>query len=301
MYRLMRINLLILLLFSCLFITNVNALVDPKPEFYVNDYANVLSQETEDYIVEKSKELYRVDGTQIVVVTVSNLEGKSIEEYSLNLARSFGIGSKEKNNGLLLLLALEERESRVEVGTGLEGILPDGKTGRFQDQYMIPFFRNNDFDTGIKNGYDAFFNEIVKLNNLDLKTQDLKTLSPTRIDVSSILVLTFVFWYIGVLIGVVTNQKSEQNKGRKIYFAIWAIATAIIYYSAVIYMIVAIANLLGFMFGWFVAKAKFIATSGGASSSGSHYSSFSSSHSSFSSHSSGGGGDFSGGGSSRHF
>ncbi|MDE6292398.1 MAG: TPM domain-containing protein, partial [Bacilli bacterium] len=155
MYRLMRINLLILLLFSCIFITNVNALVDPTSEFYVNDYADILSQETEDYIVEKSKELYRVDGTQIVVVTVPNLEGKSIEEYSLELARSFHIGSKEKNNGLLLLLALEERESRVEVGTGLEGILPDGKTGRFQDEFMIPFFKNDDFDTGIKNGYNA--------------------------------------------------------------------------------------------------------------------------------------------------
>jgi len=165
MYRLTRINLLILLLFSCLFITNVNALVLPTSEFYVNDYANVLSPETEKYIIDKSKELYKVDGTQIVVVTVRNLENSSIEDYSLNLAREFGIGSKEKNNGLLILLALDERESRIEVGTGLEGILPDGKTGRFQDQYMIPYFKTNDFDTGIKNGYDAFFNEIVKLNN----------------------------------------------------------------------------------------------------------------------------------------
>lgn len=301
MYRLTRINLLILLLFSCLFITNVNALVDPTPEFYVNDYANILSQETEDYIVEKSKELYRVDGTQIVVVTVPNLEGKSIEEYSLNLARSFGIGSKEKNNGLLLLLALKERQSRVEVGTGLEGILPDGKTGRFQDEYMIPYFKSNNFDEGIKNGYNAFFNEIVKLNNLDLSTAKLKKGSSQL--GSTYVGLFMLVIAVGYIFGCMARVSSFlQDKITKAYFIIGSCLIIISYMWLPTYFWFILFHLFGFLIGRL--SGSHTVNDSRYSSSGSYYSSFSSSHSSSfssSSHSSGGGGSFSGGGSSRHF
>ena len=135
--------------------------VKPTTNFYVNDYANILSEETENYIMKNSVSLDSQTKSQIVVVTVPNLDGASLEEYATRLFREFGIGDKEKNNGLLLLLALEEREMRVEVGYGLEGILPDGKTGRFQDQYMIPYFKENKFDEGMLNGYKAFFEEIT--------------------------------------------------------------------------------------------------------------------------------------------
>ena len=86
-------------------------------------------------------------------------------EYSTNLFRQFGIGDKEKNNGLLILIALEERKSRIEVGYGLEGVLPDGKTGRIQDEYMIPYFKDNNFDEGILNGYKALFKEVANEYN----------------------------------------------------------------------------------------------------------------------------------------
>ncbi len=296
MYRLTRINLLILLLFSCLFITNVNALVLPTSEFYVNDYANVLSPETEKYIIDKSKELYKVDGTQIVVVTVRNLENSSIEDYSLNLAREFGIGSKDKNNGLLILLALDERESRIEVGTGLEGILPDGKTGRFQDQYMIPYFKTNDFDTGIKNGYDAFFNEIVKLNNLNLATASLrkKTQRDYTISSNTIILIGFVGFVIGLVARFVKSIKDKLTAG---YLIIGLIILLALYKSNKIYFFLFVLHMIGFLIGRFVTLKMMpysVSGSGGGYSGG--YSSRS-----HSSHSSGGGGGFSGGGSSRKF
>ena len=168
-FHLNRIKYLILVLLSITFISNVNAIVQPTNNFYINDYANILSSEIEEYILKKSVQLDDSDGTQIVVVTVPNLEGMSLEDYATKLFRNFGIGDKEKNNGLLLLLALEERQFRVEVGYGLEGILPDGKTGRFQDEYIIPYLKDNKWDEGIKNGYDAFYKEIVTLNNLDIE------------------------------------------------------------------------------------------------------------------------------------
>ena len=138
------------------------AVVTPNAEFYVKDDANVLSEETEDYIMQTNIDLEQKTGAQIVVVTIPSLEGESIEEYANELFRAWGIGSKEKNNGLLLLCSTGDRLFRVEVGYGLEGILPDGKTGRMQDEYIIPYLKENNYDEGIRNGYSAFLQEIAE-------------------------------------------------------------------------------------------------------------------------------------------
>ncbi len=145
----------------------INAVVSPTYDFYVNDYANILSDETKDFIMANSVELNKATKAQIVVVTVPSLDGQDIESYATSLFRKFGIGDKDLNNGLLILVALEERLCRIEVGYGLEGILPDGKTGRYQDEYMIPYFKEDNFDEGIVNGYKAFFATIAKEYNYE--------------------------------------------------------------------------------------------------------------------------------------
>ena len=95
------------------------AIVQPTSYFYVNDYANLLTEDTKNYIINTNVNLQKQTGAQIVVVTVENLEGNSLEDYATELFRNFGIGDKTKNNGILMLLALEEREFRIEVGYGL--------------------------------------------------------------------------------------------------------------------------------------------------------------------------------------
>ena len=132
----------------------------PTKAFYVNDFANVLSPETEQIILNKGAALAEKTKAQIVVLTVENLDGDTIEEYGLNLGREWGIGDEEDNTGVLLLLAVEERETRIEVGYGLEGRLPDSKVGRFLDSYAVPYFRNDDFDTGVRETYQALVNEV---------------------------------------------------------------------------------------------------------------------------------------------
>lgn len=140
---------------------NSYAIVPKTREFFVNDSANLLSNETEEYIINMNKSLESKTGAQIVVVTAKNLEGMPLEEYATELFREYGIGDKEKNNGVLILCAYEERMLRVEVGYGLEGALPDGKTGRIQDEYIIPYLKEDDFDTGIKNGFNAILQEVI--------------------------------------------------------------------------------------------------------------------------------------------
>lgn len=149
------------------------AVVKPTSGFYVNDYANILSTETEQYIMNSNVELQQKTGAQIVVVTIKSLDGMSIEEYANQLFNNFGIGDKEKNNGLLILCSYGDRQLRIEVGDGLEGRLPDGKTGRIQDEYMIPYLKKNDFDTGIKNGFSVFLREVANEYGVTMSNNEL--------------------------------------------------------------------------------------------------------------------------------
>lgn len=143
--------------------TNVTlaAVISPTSDFYVNDNAGILTTTTKQYIKNTNVELQKKTGAQIVVVTVKSLDGMSIEDYANQLFNSWGIGDKNKDNGLLLLCSYGDRKFRVEVGYGLEGKLPDGKTGRMQDEYIIPYLREDKFDEGIKNGYSAFLKEVA--------------------------------------------------------------------------------------------------------------------------------------------
>lgn len=211
----MKKTFLMVSIFLCMIPVLVDAMVKPTSAFYVNDYANVLSEETEKYIVSQSSKLNAIDGTQIVVVTIPSLEGETIENYANKLFNEFGIGDSKNNNGLLLLLALEERMFRVEVGYGLEGILPDGKTGRFQDQYIIPYLKNNDWDNGIINGYNAFYKDIVEQRNLKIEYRN-----PQENDSSYINSVYFIL--IGAILGIVLGLTIKINP---VYFVVvWFIA-----------------------------------------------------------------------------
>jgi len=140
------------------------------PEFYVNDYAGILSAETEEAIMKVSVPLAQETGAQIVVVTVDSLEGQDIESYALNLFREWGIGDATKNNGLLLLVSLNDRQSRIEVGYGLEGALNDAKTGRIQDDYLIGHFQEGNYDAGVIGTYLKLAEEVYIEYDLDEAT-----------------------------------------------------------------------------------------------------------------------------------
>lgn len=120
----------------------------PTSDFFVNDYAGVLSPDTKAYIMEQSASLAQETGAQIVVLTVRSLDGEDPASYALNVGRQWGIGDGEKDNGLLLLLAPDDGEIRVEVGRGLEGALNDAKVGRMIDAYALESYKAGDFDAG---------------------------------------------------------------------------------------------------------------------------------------------------------
>jgi uncharacterized protein len=142
----------------------------PTRDIYAQDYGNVLSRETKSRINRLSTDLQSRTKAQIAVVTIPSLEGEAIDEYSLALFRAWGIGDRKLNNGVLILFAVAEKKSRIEVGYGLEGALPDAKTGRIQDEFMRPGIESKDFDTALMNGYLAVVQEVAKEYSQILKT-----------------------------------------------------------------------------------------------------------------------------------
>lgn len=122
--------------------------IPAKPTGYVNDYANVLSQSARDQLTALCTEVNDKAKAQIFVVTVPSLDGQPIEDYSLNLATKWGIGPKQNSSGVLILLAVQDRTNRFEVGYGLEPILPDGKVGGFGRE-AVPYLRAGNYDAAI--------------------------------------------------------------------------------------------------------------------------------------------------------
>lgn len=133
---------------------------EPTKDFFVNDFAGVISSTDRKIMQKAGEDLYKKCGAQVVVTTVETLDGNTVEDFSLKMARSWGIGKKDKDSGVLLLLAVKERKVRIEVGYGLEGALPDSKTGRLLDLYAIPPFKKNDFSGGLSAVYNALINEV---------------------------------------------------------------------------------------------------------------------------------------------
>ena len=97
---------------------------------------------------------------QIVVVTLKSLDGYDIRDYGLELGRAWGIGQKDKNNGVLLIIAPNERKVSIEVGYGLEGALPDATAKSIIDQEILPYFKEGDYFGGAKFGVDAIISAI---------------------------------------------------------------------------------------------------------------------------------------------
>lgn len=120
----------------------------------VVDQASILSAETETQLTERLAAHEQRSSDQIVVATISDTGGDSIEAYANGLFRHWGLGQAEENNGVLLLIALNDRKMRIEVGYGLEGTLTDVLAKLIIDNTIVPQFRTGSYEEGIRRGVD---------------------------------------------------------------------------------------------------------------------------------------------------
>lgn len=154
--------LLTLLLISvCVFpAAALSISVEPTDRFFVNDFADVIDDYTENAMYTAGVQLYNKTGAQVVAVTLDTIDGADIQQYGVELGRSWGIGNKEQDNGILLILALKERDVGISVGYGLEGVVTDMQSGIILDTYALPFFQTGNFSEGLSTAYDALINEV---------------------------------------------------------------------------------------------------------------------------------------------
>jgi uncharacterized protein len=127
----------------------------------VVDAANVIPADLEAQLTQKLAALETQSGRQVVVATLPSLEGYEISDYGYRLGRSWGIGSKEKNDGALLIVAPSERKVRIEVGYGLEGIVTDGLSSLIIQNQIVPRFKAGDLPGGIAAGTDALITQLT--------------------------------------------------------------------------------------------------------------------------------------------
>jgi uncharacterized protein len=127
----------------------------PEPRGYVNDFARVISSPQAGQIDAICRELEQKTSAELAVVTVDSIGDEDYIEYANRLFEKWGIGKKGRDNGILLFVTLRERRVRIEVGYGLEGIIPDVTAGRILDEYVIPEFRRGDYGVGLLAGTRA--------------------------------------------------------------------------------------------------------------------------------------------------
>ena len=151
-------------IFICLFLAFIFAnhlsVVAQKslPELWglhVHDEAKVLSQQTVDHLENQLKVYEDSTSNQIAILIIASLAGEPIEEYSLRVAEKWKLGQKEKDNGALLLIAVDDHKMRIETGYGLEGVLTDALCSRIIRNELAPSFRENDYDAGVTAGINA--------------------------------------------------------------------------------------------------------------------------------------------------
>lgn len=136
-------------------------LVFPALSGRVVDQAQLLDAATTNALTEQLEAHEAQSSNQIVVVTVNSLQGLDVADYALKLGREWGIGTEENNNGVVFLIAPNERKVRIEVGYGLEGAIPDGLAGQIIDRNILPSFKEDDYQGGIQSGLKAILQAAV--------------------------------------------------------------------------------------------------------------------------------------------
>ncbi len=129
-----------------------------QPQGPVSDWAGVFTPEQKAALVSRISALKAANGAELAVVAIPSMKGGEIDDFAVNLFAQWGIGEKGKDNGVLLLAAIEDRKMRIEVGYGMEGVLTDAGTGRIQDEYILPHFKEGHFAQGLSDGADVLLN-----------------------------------------------------------------------------------------------------------------------------------------------
>ncbi len=188
-----------------------------SPQGYVNDFAGVLNLETKQKIETLCGEVDQKAHAQVAIVTVNSLNGESVDQFSIDLAMGWGIGPKGTKRGVLILLAPSERKYRIEVGYGLEGILPDGKVGSIGRE-AVPLLRDSNYNGAVMLMTQRVAETIAADQKITLATPSEVPASAPAPRSSRSINPTLIIWGIFILfwlIGFIIRQTRKNGRGRR--------------------------------------------------------------------------------------
>ena len=181
-------TVLLTVAYLCLFASASSAAtaIPDKPYNHVVDLAGIIDDTIEAGLNRYLLELEQKTTAQMVILTITSLEGQSIEDMSIDIAhKKWKLGQKGRDNGALLLVSLQDRKYRFETGYGLEGLLPDSLTGSIGRQYLVPYFRKGDYSNGIAAASLVVINRIADDAGVEIsgmpKLQSRSTYPDSRI------------------------------------------------------------------------------------------------------------------------
>ena len=166
-------------LFLCLLAASVSrsAGIPVRPLNYVVDLAGIVDDVTENRLNGYLQQLEQKTTAQLVILTIKSLEGESLEDLSIKIAHDkWKLGQKGKDNGVLFLISVKDQKFRIEVGYGLEGVLPDSLVGTLGRNILVPFFKKGDYSNGIFATALAMANEIA--SDSGVKINGMPTIKP---------------------------------------------------------------------------------------------------------------------------
>lgn len=205
------------LLFLLLIFLALNAFADDVPGYsgYVNDYAGVISEKDKASMEDVAKEVEEKTGAQIAVLTVKSMAPyASIEDFGMAVAEKWKVGEKGKDTGIILILAMEERKVRIEIGYGLEGIINDSKAGRVLDNTVIPYFRGGDFSAGLRRGMFRIADIIGTEMNVEL---DERAKMQDNTFTERLCMLIFFIIFVSIFLMMIRRAKNAKRTGRRYY------------------------------------------------------------------------------------
>jgi uncharacterized protein len=270
----------------------------PSPQGPINDFAHVLDAATVSELTTFVAGVREQTTAEIAVVTVPSLDGMTVEEYAVKLFKAWGIGKKEKDNGVLILVAPTERKVRIEVGYGLEPVLPDGLAGEIIRNDVLPEFKAGRYTTGVLRGTRRVADVVVRNHTLTPAERDALS-AITRSQRIMVTIVLLAFMPIGMaMLGSSLRTKSLVGAVVSGIYSLPAIFAPLYIPGAgpVMPWVVIPPGVLAFILGWRSAAAerRTLERGGGKRKSG-WIAGLSRSGSKWSSGSSGSGGGFGGG------
>ncbi|MBW3467401.1 TPM domain-containing protein [Arthrospiribacter ruber] len=197
-------------LLTCIFFLSVSLLFAqtdfpdvPQPPRLVNDFTNTLSDQESSNLERKLRAYNDSTSTQVTIVMIRSVGPYDISDYTFQLGDKWGIGQKDKDNGVLILAAMEDRKVFIATGYGMEGVIPDALAKRIVSQLIVPNFRMEDYYVGLDKATDMIF----KLASGEYQADKVTSSGENFGALIFFLIMVFLF----VIIPIIKNRKDNDN------------------------------------------------------------------------------------------